>query len=138
MAKYSGFNSNFVTTSGGIGSGFSDILSTTVEVTNVVVGGTTKTLNWRYFYLADMLIQFTSGVPQQNVSNGSSYTINYPVGYNTQPWLVLVTPTNFNSGQQCFITLTSINNNNCVVYLPSSYADGFFTCLVIGRNPNLI
>lgn len=88
---FSGFLSNFTGSSG-----FTDMLSTaTTSIPVVQSGGITGYA--RYFYLGNLLIQFSdvSGGPIPSRTSGSSiYTQPYPTAFSSNPYTVLISYTN--------------------------------------------
>ena len=97
------------------GSNNIDILSTVsdaVILTGDGTGGDSK-YKGRYFYLGNLLIQFSdfSGDLPNSVnktSGGSDVSIKFPISYDSKPFSVILTPTKSGTSDNFYITLRKI------------------------------
>ena len=98
------------------GSNNIDILSTVsdaVILTGNGTGGDDK-YKGRYFYLGNLLIQFSdfSGHLPNSVnktSGGSDVSIKFPIAYVSKPFSVILTPTKSGDSDNFYITLREIS-----------------------------
>jgi len=115
MANNSNFSSNFSNTTSYI-----DILSSRSDSINILVtsqsGGTTTTYtNYyaRYFYLGNLLIQFSdiaNGIPTE-IPKQATATIYFPISFSGKPYCVMLTSGQSDGGGNSPATLNTINNN---------------------------
>lgn len=136
----SNFLSNFNNTSF-----TTDILSTlSTPATNesINLSGTSKATTYtRYFYLGNLLIQFSDFSSSYSTnylvtnSQGQTYSMNFPIAFSGEPYVVIVTPWTSSSwgndhGYNIFTSLVSYSATGFNVYIGNNY--GNFTFLAIG------
>ena len=100
------------------GSNNIDILSTVsdaVILNGEGTGGDNK-YKGRYFYLGNLLIQFSdfSGdFPKSltKTSDGNEVDISFPISYDSKPYSVILTPTKSGSSDNFYITLRNITKS---------------------------
>jgi hypothetical protein len=120
MSGFTGYYSGFLTNFEG-STGFMDMLSTaTTSIPVVQSGGVTGYA--RYFYLGNLLIQFSDGIVGER-GQGTSYTQPYPTTFSSAPYTVL-------------ISYTNTNNNSGYATLESTGSTGF-EFRVGGNNGNV-
>lgn len=130
---FSGFLTNFITTNGGSGD-FTDILSDLASgAQQTIFFGPGQSagvnINWKYFYLGNLLIQFTSGINNANLNTGN-YFLNYGINYSTAtPYFILLTAVDTNTGGTGSVTLNSLNAST---FYFSTTGGVSLTALVIG------
>lgn len=134
MANYSGFLTNFISTNGGSGD-FTDILSDLVDggsqpITDRDQANTGVTIDWKYFYLGNLLIQFTKNITG-NLKNSNPYTLNYGLSYTSaQPYFISLTATDTGTDDGTgSVTLNTINKEK---FTFSTSGGVSLTALVIG------
>lgn len=133
MANFSGFLTNFISTNGGSGD-FTDILSDLETGTSQYIGvkggsPTDIVINWKYFYLGNLLIQFTNNINNANLTGSGTYTLNYGLSYNSTPYFISLTPVDIDNSGAAYVTLTNIAQNHFDFYISGG---GSLTALVIG------
>ena len=107
MANNSNFTSNFNNTTG-----IFDILSSvsgSISLSKNIADGP---YNGRYFYLGNLLIQFSdinAGFPSTSAA-GSGYNINFPRSFGGTPYSVALYPISHLSGANSNIALTDCNS----------------------------
>lgn len=121
MSNFSGFLSNFVSTDSTI-NGINDILS---NVSPSIETGVTGYYG-RYFYLGDLLIQFSSGLNTTTKLSTGENTLSFPISFSNTPYCVLVSPNN--------ATGTGSNDPAIVV---TSFTSNVFTVNIAGNNTNV-
>jgi|688.fasta_scaffold75736_4 hypothetical protein len=127
------FNSNFLSNFTNSISSI-DILST-VSTPATSVSGWPSTYNARYFYLGDLLIQFSDfseGFAANEFANskGQAYSVDFPIAFSSNPYVILVSPTVGNSNNYVFTTLTAYSATGFGIYIGNN--TGTFSYLAIG------
>lgn len=123
------------------GSNNLDILSTVsdaVILTGDGTGGDDK-YKGRYFYLGNLLIQFSdfsSEFPNSlsKTSGGKDVVINFPISYDTQPYSVILTPTKSSSSDNFYITLRMITTSGFEYSIGQNNGNTGF--IAIGSRPS--
>jgi hypothetical protein len=85
----------------------------------------------RYFYLGNLLIQFTSVFPTFDLNSGNEFTFNFPKAYTSTPYCIMACPVkddddNFN----LFITVVSFDTKEFTIHVGNN--DGNFYFVAIG------
>lgn len=129
MVNYSGFLSNFTGTTSTI-----DILSDLVtgndhQIKDSNGNNTGVLINWKYFYLGNLLIQFTNNINNGNLTGNGTYTLRYGLSYSSAPYFISLTPVDTNNSGPAYVTLNSLTNTDFEFYISGG---GSLTALVIG------
>ena len=130
--NYSGFLSKFFSTTGTSGN-YTDILSTIVSIDTQQTqpDGTGVVPNQGcYFYLGNLLIQFSNGTTISRTS-GTGYYQYYPIPFNTIPYVVLLSATSPNSSSIC--TLLEDNYTTHYFHFRIGNSDGNIMYIAIGE-----
>jgi hypothetical protein len=129
--NYSGFLSNFFSTTGTSGN-YTDILSTiivNIGTTQTDPDGTGVVSNQGcYFYLGNLLIQFSNGTTGSR-NAGTGYYQYYPIPFNTIPYVVLLSATSPNSSTIC----TLLDNTTDYFHFKIGNSDGNIMYIAIGE-----
>ena len=129
---FSGFLSNFASTTGTSGT-YTDILSTfgQAATSQTQPDGTGVVPNQGcYFYLGNLLIQFSNGTTISRTS-GTGYYQYYPIPFNTIPYVVLLSATSPNSSSIC--TLLEDNYTTHYFHFRIGNSDGNIMYIAIGE-----
>lgn len=133
MANYSGFLSNFVNTVSNVPSGFVDILSSAVTTTSQYNNnGTLGTYNATYFYLGNLLIQYSNvgGSTPVGIQLDKYCTITFPIPYTIPP-TVFIAP--WTAASPLGITQTTTTSFEVQ---PGTNNNFYPNWLAIGLSPN--
>lgn len=122
--------SNFKTNFSGTTSNIDMLSSTSVNIShnNTV---TNITMSGRYFYLGNLLIQFTTTTIPNNSDSKSTYDSTFPIAYDATPYMVLTTP--LSSGGNTNVTVKSWNTST--VTISPGVNDSIAMFMVIGPRP---
>ncbi len=125
MAQNSNYNTNFN------GQTVFDILSSVSEPI-LTAASTYNNYYGYYFYLGDLLIQFTDLQGQNLTTKSGGITINYPQNFPTTPYIVLTSVCKIGNGSNVNAPITLINNIGFVCTLGPSGNSGVPMFLAIG------
>lgn len=130
--NFSNFISNFTDLSN-----IDIVSSVSAEVTlKAIVTGTpsiTIDVSGRYFCIGNLLIQFNSGTISNQTE--TSYTMPFPYTYESNPYTVILTPTN-TSGNRVNVTLESFNTSSFVFEISNN--KGWANFIAIGPRPSAL
>lgn len=126
------FKSNFTTNFSGTTS-IMDMLSSTSGDIDLSNNLNNITLKGRYFYLGNLLIQFTSTIIPNNNDSQSLYQVYFPITYdsNNKPYMILTTP--LSNGGNTNVVVNSWTES--YAYITPGSNDSFAMFMVIGPRP---
>ncbi len=133
MTNYSGFLSNFISTTPSSGA-FTDILSSVVTTT-ATYGDNDNPYSCGYFYLGKILVQFTTFThPIEDYGTTAGHKINFPVQFDVAPWCIVASAcTNDGNAGQFTIQKDQIAASSFYVYVNNTGTG--LTYIAIGPAP---